>query len=279
MNKIDIYIDFEAISSPFNHALKLHKDFPFAYSLGVIINDEMKTRTFIFDFSRYRVEEVDKVLRNQIINDVRSITNDRSILINSSSARFVSFAPILEKNILRKVYRGVDVIDVSKGAKISLSRATDEFIKKDIYFSNLKKWVSENIDPKFVSKRGLMHDGALAAFAGHLLLASAKDISTKWYKGTGVPKKLLEEIKIYSKDDVVRMFYISKDFTVFKKKDKEWTEAVNKKNKLIKHITTSTRLLNSLEEYDEKTTVKELKKILRKKINELELEKSNHEKN
>jgi len=173
MTKLRVYIDFEAISAPFNRELNIPQDFPYAYSLGVFVGKQFKTKTFIFKFNKEDHTAIDDILRINILRDLRALTGKKDFNINRESIKFVSYAPALEKKVLTKVYKGVQVEDISKGAMISISQATEKYLDKSHYFEYLKEYVDKNIDSRFVTKRGLTHDGALAALAGYLLYSSA----------------------------------------------------------------------------------------------------------
>ncbi|WKX02576.1 hypothetical protein [Candidatus Mycoplasma mahonii] len=74
----------------------------------------------------------------QILKDIRVIIGNKSFFINRENVEFVTFAPILQRKILFKVYKGVKLIDISKGKMILLARATKKIFRLIIIFQNSK---------------------------------------------------------------------------------------------------------------------------------------------
>ena len=269
MTKLEIFIDFESISAPFNRKLKLNRDFPYAYTLGIYKGKKFKTRTFIFNFNKESIEDVDQIIRTQILRDIRTLTSNKTFKINKESSKFVSFAPSLERKLLKNIYQSIEVYDISFGKNISLSNATSSFLKADEYFIEFKKWVDSNIDKSFISKRGLIHDGALASLAGHILMADALNLKTKYYTKQFDIRTLVKEIAAYSKDDVVRMKFIREDTNKFLEVAEKIQGILAEKNKARKEI----RKLNNVVDYirDNKSlTLEELKDKLKCEISKQE---------
>ncbi len=267
MTKLEIYIDFESISSPFNWKVGIKADFPYAYSVGLYAGKEFKTKTFLFNFNTQDVEDVQAILRKQLLRDVRSLSGKRNFMINVQSTRFVSFSPVLEKKILNTVYRGIEVYDISMGKSISLSNATKGFDKKPVlYFEELKKWVTKNMDEKFVSKRGMHHDGALAALAGHILLVDARNLKTKFYTESINIRTLVKEITDYSKDDVVRMKFIKENIPLFLEVSQKVEENLKEMQIARKKLRSLEVVERYLEENDGAKNLDELKNGLWKEL-------------
>ena len=178
MTKIKVYIDFEAISAPFSHNLKIRNDTPYAYSLGIHVGKKFIHRTKILDFNKVDISDLDERMRLYIIDDIRDILNKRSFAVNRKTIEFISWAPNLEKKILSKCFKGIKVSDQVKGHQISLTTLTKEEFNGE-YFELLKKEVNKKIGIEFIKKRGLNKDGALAALAGYQLYADARNIENK----------------------------------------------------------------------------------------------------
>ena len=273
MKDNNIYIDFEAIAFPFNQDTKLKRDFPYAYSLGVFIGDEFKTKTFIFDFNKFDPKDIDNILRRQIVQDVKELKKDRLVRINPKTTQFISYSPTLEKRILSKVYKGVKVKDISEGLRISIASATKQYIDKDKYFQYLKEYVSRNVDQDFIENRGLESDGALAAIAGYYLYMHSCNKKSEFMKEDMDIDLLIEELTIYSKDDVIRMKYIEENKEEFFRIAKERDLLFSKISKVATKINGIKNSLNNLEGIDPKITIKEYNKLLISKKEELEKEK------
>ena len=270
MTKLKVFIDFESVSSPFNSAAHLPKDFPYAYSIGVFAGKKFKTSTYIFNFNQEGFEEINQILRLQIIQDVRRLTNKRFFKINMDSTQFVSFAPVLERKILSKVYSGVEIYDIAMGYPISLSNATKQYLPDDtIYFVELKKWVKENIPESFIKSRGLDHDGSLASLAGHILAVSALNIESKFYPSAINVTLLMKELRVYSKDDTVRMKYIHDHKTEFIELAKRTKSLIIEKNKARSKISKLKNIKQFLEE-NKKLSIKQATTNVDKEIQELE---------
>ena len=281
MKDNNIYIDFEAISSPFNRDI-VRMEFPYAYSLGIFVGDEFKVKTFIFDFRKFNPNNIDRILRYRIQEDVRELTNDWNLIINRDTTQFISYSPGLERKILSKVYHGVKVIDISEGLRISIATATKEYIEKNKYFKYLRDFVSRNVDEEYIESRGLKKDGALAAIAGYYLYMAAHNKKSKFMKEDIDVNKLLDELSIYSKDDVIRMKFITENKEdVFRvaKEIEEFRFKIKKVSNKIRDINFS---LKSIKDLDPSMTIKEyikeleLNKItLEKEKDELEIQKNN----
>ena len=267
MTKKKIYIDFEAISSPFNRASKLPQDVPYAYSIGLYKGKKFKSKTFIFNFTRDNVAEVNDIMRFRIMDDIRELMNDRAFKVNKSTIMFVGWAPNLEKKILDKMFKGIDVVDqnTSKG-DMSLSRITHKEFE-DNYFPEFKKRVAEQIDPKFVEKRHLFSDGALAALAGHILYNKVHNRTKKFIVDIDT-QVLIKELVAYSKDDVVRMAFVNDNPALINKRIERFKELLIKKNKIKSSINRNERFLKKLETFNEEISVKELKDEIKKMLKE-----------
>jgi len=278
MTKLKVYIDFEAISAPFNRELGLTSDFPYAYSLGIYSGKQFKTETYVFNFSKENTEDIFEILRVNISRDIKRLTGKKSFVVNPKTIEFISYAPSLEKRILNKVYKGVKLTDISKGAMISLSQATEKYIKKDEYFDYLRGYVEKNVEERFYEKRGLVHDGAIAAVAGYYLYMSAHNKKGRFNKQPLDIKTLIKELVTYSKDDVVRMKYIEENKEEFFEVAKVRKKNILKRNKLSTEARNIDKTVNFLKTQDQELTVefllKELKKQakgINKKIDDLEI--------
>ena len=270
MTKLKIYIDFEAISSPFNRELKIPRDFPYAYSIGVFVGKNFKSKTFIFNFNKDSIENIDQILRINILNDIRQLTSKKDFLVNKDTIKFVSYAPALERKILSKVYRGINVEDISKGAMISIAKATEEYIDSKNYFSYLKGYVQENIAENFIQKRGLNNDGALASIAGYYLYLNAHNKKGKFFKNSIDNRSLVKELSDYSKDDVIRMKFIEKNKNSFLTKAKSRKNNILARNKINLEIRKMDHTIENLKLEDPKLTIEKLIKkikLKRKKLN------------
>ncbi len=267
MTKLEVYIDFESISAPFNWKVGIKTDFPYAYSVGLYAGKTFKTKTFIFNFNKQDSEDIERIIRHQLLTDVRKLSGKKDMVINAQTIRFVSFSPILEKKILSNVYKGIEVYDISLGKSISLSNATKSFDKTPVvYFEKLKAWVDKNMDPVFVSKRGMKHDGALAALAGHILLVDATNQTSKYYSNPIDIRTLVKEIAVYSNDDVVRMKYIKEDVALYLKTSEKVEKALKKANTARKKLKSLEVVKAFLKENNEVKDIDALLKLLETEI-------------
>lgn len=274
MTKLQVFIDFEAISAPFSSKLKVNNDLPYAYSYGVHQGSRFKTRTTIIDFNKINKEDVFEFIRKDISDGLRSLTGNKTFKANKDTITFIGWAPNLEKKVLSKAFKGVRVTDQTKGESISLSSLTQIEYKEITYFETLKKEVEKKLDPEFVIRRGLHHDGALAALAGYLLYKGARNIKDSWNIEIDT-KQLLKEIKIYSKDDIVRMSFLFKNSALFAKRKKELIEKNKKKQTLSRRLNRLVSLSKSLANYDKEMTVEKLTKDINKEIEILKKDKDN----
>lgn len=274
MTKIKVFIDFEAISAPFSHKLKINNDLPYAYSIGIHSGKKFKTKTTIINFNKTSVDNVFEFIRMDIIENIRDLISNKNFKVNKDSTVFVGWAPNLEKKILNKSFKGIRVIDQAKGDSISLSKATSEEFKEKEYFIELKKEVKKRVDEKFIQKRGLHIDGALAALAGYELLRSAQNKKGEW--DIQLPTKtLIGEIIEYSKDDVVRMSFLHNNPGLFTKRKEEIIESNKKKSSISKTIVRLNNLVKILKTVDPEIKAKDLIEDSEKKLIELKKVKDN----
>lgn len=275
MDKLKVYIDFEAISMPFSREIKIDKDFPFAYTLGIYVGKKLKVRTFIFSFIREDIARIHDYLRINITRDIRTLLKDNTFKINPTTVEFIGWAPHLEKTILNNVYKSVPVIDLNEGQDVSLSRITPDI--KDNYFPELRKLVEQNLDKEFIITRGLNQDGALAALAGYLLYCQGKNNKEGKYYFDFDPAVMIKELTMYSQDDVYRMGFIVENPELFAQRKKEFFIDLEKKNALIKQISKTRKTIDNLNALNPQDTVEvSIKKVNKDlKVLESELEKIN----
>ena len=252
MTKIKVFIDFESISAPFSYDLNIDNDFPFAYSIGIYKNKKFITKTTIINFNKIDSSKIYEFIRKNISKKIREILQNKNFQVNSESISFIGWVPNLEKKILFKSFKGVEVIDQSKGKCLSLSKLTEPEFKEIIYFKELKKEVNKNLDPIFIQKRGLNLDGALAALAGYQLFIYAFNKDAKWKINIDI-QTLIKEIYEYSKDDVKRMFVLYKNPFVFTKRSEKLVKYNMEKqiiHRKINKLNTFLKLLNECSKLD-----------------------------
>ena len=273
--KLRIYIDFESISHPFNKNINVIMDFPYAYTLGILIDECMVTRTFVYEFATHNSKNIFDILRIQIIRDVRDILSSSTFSINAKTVEFIAFSNFLEKKILRNVYRGVKVLDIIKNNShsISLSMATNKEFGNKTYFKTLKQIIKNNIDNETFGKRGFFKDGVLAAYAGYLLYArfccdEMVQKKCKFFFEFDA-KTLLNEIKNYSRDDVLRMELIINNRELFENRITQWSKVSMQKSKLEnkRHLLQS--FLYFLSNYDSKTNIKDVTNNINNEMNSI----------
>lgn len=268
MTKVKVYIDFEAISFPFSKVAKMTDDFPYAYTLGIYVGKKFKHKTFIFNFQNYAVENIFDILKYQITHDVRSLLDKKDFVINEKTTQFIGWAPYLEKKILENIFKDVEVTAFNKGFDLSITRLTSEF--KTEYFTELKRLVKANINPDFISKRHLLNDGALAALAGYLLYAQVHPQKEYFFEFN--VKNLVEEVRAYSKDDVLKIAFLNDNPQIFNDRKNKALNLVQEKQSLIKKMHNNSRLINRLEGFDSRMTIEMVIKEL--EIGNDELEKN-----
>ena len=274
MTKLQVYIDFEAISAPFSNNLKINNDLPYAYSIGIHKGKKFKTKTTIINFNNVSKDDVFEFIRIDISDKLRILTGDKTFKTNSDSIIFVGWAPLLEKKILSKSFKGIKVIDQTKGDSISLSSLTEEEFKDANYFESLKDEVKKKLDPEFITRRGLDHDGALAALAGYELYRSALNIKGKWDISINI-RTLVKEIAEYSKDDILRMSFLFKNQSLFEKRKKDLIEKNAIKQKLSRKINKLNSLIKILDEYNPNDSIEKVINSSTKELKKLKKDKDN----
>ncbi|AWX69581.1 DUF2779 domain-containing protein [[Mycoplasma] anseris] len=245
-----VYIDFEAITNPFARIIKMPSGIPYCFSLG-LFNEKNKFRvsTFIMDFKKHHnVEGIWNVLRKIIIDNIKSINPN----INIKEVVFVGHNPVLEQKCIKKMFPENQVVPLLKHPNISLSKLTaKEF--NDEYFAKTKKTLEKFKDlNENIHKTLFIRNGAIASFAGYWLFVEAiknlrsNDRRLKYF--LPLDKALLKkELKKYSKDDVLKMLYMS--------------EHLDEQDDLVKEVAYKQELLKQIKnlDLDDKLTIKEIK--------------------
>ena len=204
MTKVQVYIDFEAISAPFSFDLKVQDDLPYAYTLGLYVGKKFKISTKIINFNEISIDNIFEHIRLDIISKIRKMLDNKTFGVNKDSVEFIGWAPNLEKQILNKALTGCKVKNMLKGQSLSLSALTKKAFSIENYFPSFRKAVNKDLDEKFIQRRGLDQDGSLAALAGYQLLMHSKNKKGKYSVDINT-STLVKEIIQYSKDDVKRM--------------------------------------------------------------------------
>ena len=274
MTKIQVFIDFEAISAPFSHKLNINFDLPYAYSIGIHVGKKFKTKTTIINFNNISVEGVFEFIRLDITEKVRHIVDNPNLKVGRDSIEFIGWAPNLEKKILSKSFRGVEVIDQLKGESLSLSTLTSQEFSSKKYFIELRKEVNKKIDHEFIKRRGLELDGALAAFAGYELFRSATNSKKEWDININV-LTIIKEVIEYSKDDIERMSFLHRNPAIFSKRKNELIIKNKEKQVLSRKINKLNSFIHSLENLDKDMTIEIALKESLEKIKELKKIKDN----
>lgn len=274
MTKLQVFIDFEAISAPFSNNLKIPNDLPYAYSIGIHKGKKFKTKTTIVNFNEISANDVFEFIRMDISEKIRILTGDKTFKTNKDTVVFVGWVPLLEKKILALAFKGIEVIDQTKGESVSLSKLTEKEFQTS-YFEILRVIVHKHLDETFITRRGLHLDGALAALAGYKLYANAHNITKGKFNIEIDVKTLLKEINIYSKDDIVRMSFLHKNPSIFLKRKKDLLIVNEKKQKISRNINKINNLINTLQDFDKKETIEHVLEKSKKNLEELKKEKDN----
>lgn len=229
MNKINIFIDFEAISNPFAAEAGVFKDLPYAFSMGIEHNGRFVVKTFIFNFEKLNYKGIYTLIRNRIQIYVNDFLGSESKEIKLEEIQFYGYNIVLEKNILSKVFKTqINIKDVAEGKSISLDRVTRKTIGDKEYFKNFR----QDVIKKLGSFKEYDKSGVLAAIAGlNLFLHNQNKTDSKHYIDTDLIA-LREEIIQYSKDDVLRMKSVFDNIEQFKKDFELWSKYIHVKGRL-----------------------------------------------
>ncbi|RMA77566.1 hypothetical protein JN00_0417 [Metamycoplasma subdolum] len=214
MNKVEVYIDFEAITNPFASIIKVPNDTPFAYSIGLLNKQNLfQSSTFIVDFGRHsNKNSILEIIKKSIEKDIKRINPN----VTMEDVVFVGHNPVLERKILLKIFPDNEVIALLpkiRGQDISLSKLAYKKFSNKKFFVTLKEEISKNEGLTFIKNQVIAKDGMAANYAGYLLfLNSAKGNkqTDKRYK-LFIPistRILINEIRNYSRDDVLKMCYV-----------------------------------------------------------------------
>ena len=272
MTKIQVFIDFEAITQPFSKELKLDNDFPYAYTIGIKRGKQFKTKTSILNFNHVSEEDVFQFIRVDIIEKIHALIKLKGFKINKETIEFVGWAPNLEKKILAKSFEGIEVKDLAKGASISLSNLTNANFNNKKYFSTIRKDMTKSLKPDFITRRGLDQDGAIASLAGYLLFSDARNLSGKFSVDTNIGS-LIKDLLEYSKDDVLRMHFLNSNPKIFNERKKALEEINKEKSILAKKKSRLKSFLNNLENYDADSKVSDVTTLIKKELIKLDKKK------
>lgn len=272
MKKQDIYIDFEGITTPFTAKLtkyNIFDSFPFAYSVGLYRNGKFYTKTYVHDFKKDGTEDIFTTLRTKIREHVRALLRDKKFNINSLNSRFIGYSTHYEYRILSRAFKKVEIFDISHGKQISLTNATSYKVKNNTYFPYFRSIIKEHPYYLRVTKNGRdISDGHLASWAGHLIATSELKEKSQFSDFRFNKRKLVRDLKLYSKDDVNRMQIINEDLETFLERANKVQKIIEEKSKAKTSISKLSSTLNYINT-SKVETIKELKAKIRKEVRSL----------
>lgn len=248
MNSHNVYIDFEAITFPFASVIGLPNGTPFAYTIGLLSDkNRFESKTFIMDFTKHNsLTSIWMMLRKFIIADIHSINPK----VDIKTVTFIGHNPVLEHDCLNKLFPENKVVPLIDYPNISLSKLTAKTFNQSYWFKTKKAILKTK--KEFLIKRLPERNGAIASYAGYwLYVSSLKDLRAndrrKKFFIDLEKKTLLRELREYSRDDVLKMIFI--------------TQNIDELNRWIKEFNAKTELLKQIRhlKLDDKLTIKEIK--------------------
>ncbi|AMD81352.1 hypothetical protein MCANPG14_00808 [Mycoplasmopsis canis PG 14] len=231
MNKIKIYIDFEAIT--FNYLARINYmyfkkldeekiDLPYCYTIGYFKNQDkkknFKTLSNIFDLTPlFKMKNINNFwikAREILLSDIKQLINyngENNILDN---IEFYSWNNTLESPILEKLFN-LKSNDLSNGINIGLDKLVPKSLFKSEYFEKTFKSKINELSPK-VKFNNETSSGRIAACLGALLIINGNPF---YFKKSKLSRHLSDEdieiiisdVLSYNKDDVVKLSYIEKN--------------------------------------------------------------------
>ncbi|MDC8913863.1 DUF2779 domain-containing protein [Metamycoplasma hyosynoviae] len=249
MKKNEVYIDFEAITNPFARLLDLPSGTPYAYTLGLINeNNTFETTTFIMDFNQHnKLSSIWTILRRFIVHDIHKINKALDI----KDIVFVGHNPVLETNCIKKLFPNNTVRELISKQTISLSKLTAKKFN-NVYWKNTRKVLLPQIKDSSVMKQTIENNGALASFAGYWLYTKSiknlrsNDKKLKYFYDLD-KKSLTRDLRNYSADDVHKMIFVEQN--------PEEAKILMRELSLKKDLMKILKNLN----FDENLTIKEIK--------------------
>ncbi|CAM9121667.1 hypothetical protein MYMA111404_02185 [Mycoplasma marinum] len=202
--KYRVYIDFEA----FNF-LGVRNAQPFAFSIATIDpkTKKVKTKTFVNDFDkRWSVE----FMKARLVICIKKIVNSTKVNI-LEEVEFVAFGAELESSIL-KVWFGhkVKVTDLGKNLHGSLNSLTVSYGENKTYFNEYYGKFLDHLPDIKIKRLNLMGDGAFVGMFGSFMLQDPRYKAK--FSGVNFTQlemaKILQIMKTYSVDDVLRLIYL-----------------------------------------------------------------------
>ncbi|MCU4706656.1 hypothetical protein [Mycoplasma sp. CSL7503-lung] len=267
--KIEIYIDFEAITSNFLKRIfkdaPHNTDCPYIYTVGFYKDDNLILETNYIDLDKIwnlenLIHQTKIIMKKKLINSIRRITGIKNLQITSNNIDFLVWGNSLEDNIIEPMF-GFKTKNIQKGGGISIDKVVPSKIFNEKYFKKMNNIKNQDALYKgsIIKVKPEFSNGALCSVLGAILILnnfknsrqhkSYKSILTKDERST-----VLDCIAKYNKDDVNKIAFIHKNI-----EKKEIIE-----NQIHKYI----KIINNLRNQEIKLNkINHIFKLLEKNIN------------
>ncbi|UVD81537.1 hypothetical protein NV226_02290 [Mycoplasma iguanae] len=278
-NKFNIFIDFEAITYPFYNFVHNREKFalpknelPIAYTLGMY--DQNGKFHFVTQIFKFKIDEnFCQKGRNSIIQSLLKIDNTITI----ENCVFWAFEKNMEENVLHYFFDETIVVmefndliyqglDFSSAQRIGIKELTQNFNDHD-YFFNTKQQLIENTQKRKLNRQFMKVEtlvskaGILASFICYWIYKyNNKDILTDGefalYTVSLEYKTVLQELRKYSQDDVLRMDYIYRNIPEIQKMILLISDYRSKSNQIKRKYQVYSNAYSSLKKFIDHTAQK-----------------------
>ncbi|QKT05155.1 hypothetical protein [Mycoplasma sp. OR1901] len=224
--KIEIYIDFEAITSNFLRRIFKNVphnfEFPYIYTVGYYKNDDLILDTGYINLKKIwnlenLINQSKTTLKWMLTKSIRKITGIKNLEINSHNIDFLVWGNSLEDNIIEPMF-GFKTKNIQKGSGISIDKVVPSKLFNENYFKKMEaienqkalyKGSTIKLKPDFSS-------GAMCAVLGAILILNNFKNSYQ-HKAYDRPLNddekniIIDCISQYNRDDVKKIAFIHKN--------------------------------------------------------------------
>ncbi|WBP84108.1 hypothetical protein [Mycoplasmopsis edwardii] len=294
-HKVKIYIDFEAITFNYLSRIDYHLFFtkkdklielPFYFTIGYFkdpINYKFfRTYSSAFDLKPIQknrdINEFWAGVRKELIKGIKTLLKDDEFVINENTVEFYSWNTTLETPILMKSL-GIPSNDLAGGDQIGL----DRLIPKNKFTKNHFEGLHSDLFNQRLGRYKISEGdagGKIAAIVGALALINGNKhyLTKSKFKGAIhriIMDHLLNCVRKYNKDDVLKLAYVEKNQEQTKQLIKKFHERRWIRDKYAGNISKCHALLSKIDQvleyvnFDKNKYMNEIVEFVGSKINDL----------
>ncbi|MBN4084672.1 hypothetical protein [Mycoplasma sp. CSL10166] len=267
--KLEIYIDFEAITSNFLKRFfkdtPHNMDFPYIYTVGFYKDGNLVLETDHIELNKIwnlenLIYQTKTIIKKKLTNSIRRITGIKNLEISSNNIEFLVWGNSLEDNIIEPMF-GFKTKNIQKGNGVSIDRVVPSKLFNEKYFEKMTSIKNQDALYKgsIIKIKPEFSNGALCSVLGAILILNnfKNSHQHKNYKVILTKNErsiIMNCIAKYNKDDVNKIAFIHKN--------------IEKKEIIEKQIHKYIKIINSLRNQEVKLNkMNDIFKLLDKNIN------------